>query len=61
MSKRVGVPRLSIDDVKEITGLSGPTIRRHVATGKLRAYKVGRVIRIHEDDLGALYEEIRTA
>lgn len=60
MAKR-SLPNLSIEDVEEITGLSGPTIRRHVATGKLKAYRIGRLIRIHEDDLASLYEQIKTA
>lgn len=61
LSKPTTVPRLSVEDAAEITGLSKPTIRRHISLGKLKAYRAGRIIRIHEEDLAALFQEIRTA
>lgn len=61
MAKNRTVPRLSVEDAAEITGLSRPTIRRHISLGNLKAYRAGRIIRIHEEDLATLFEEIKTA
>lgn len=61
MAKTTSIPKLSVEDAAEITGLSRPTIRRHISTGLLKAYRAGRIIRIREDDLAAIFEEIKTA
>lgn len=49
----------SIPEWAKRTGLSESTIRRMIASGKLRAYRFGpRVIRIAEADLMAAFEQI---
>lgn len=51
--------QLSIAEVAEITDTSQSTVRRWVAQGKLRAYRYSaRVIRIDEEDLLAMREQI---
>jgi len=42
---------VSLAQASEITGLSIRTLRRAIAAKRLRAYHVGRLVRIEEDDL----------
>lgn len=52
-------PSQTIASAAKKTGLSETTIHRKIATGELRAYKVGgRRIRIADSDLLALYAPI---
>jgi excisionase family DNA binding protein len=45
---------LSVASVAERLDVSSKTVRRVIAAGKLRAHKVGRQVRVSEEDL-ALY------
>lgn len=46
------LPRLlDIEVVAKHLGVSTKTVRRQIACGELRAHRVGRNIRISEDDL----------
>ena len=36
----------SVDEIAEQFGIGKRTVRRHIAEGRLRAYRVGRLIRI---------------
>lgn len=52
---------LSIAQAEEVTGLSRDTIRRRIADGTLRGYKVGpRLIRVHAEDVANLLRPIPT-
>lgn len=42
-------------EAAEHTGLSARTLRRDVATGKLRAYRRGRTLRYKVEDLEKLF------
>lgn len=43
------------------TGFSASTIRRMIATGRLRAYRFGpRLIRVAEADMAAALEQLNT-
>jgi excisionase family DNA binding protein len=47
-----GSPLLRIDpDVTELTRLGRSTIYREVSSGRLRAVRVGRAVRVRRDDL----------
>lgn len=48
-----GVTMLSSTEVARRLGVSRRTVRRWVAAGLLPAYRVGGVLRIHPEDLGA--------
>lgn len=52
---------LTIDQAGERCGLTGRTIRRYIAEGRLKAHRIGpRLIRIDPADLKAMYETIPT-
>lgn len=59
----ISIPNtLSIAETCDVTGLSRDTIRRRIADGSLRGYKVGpRMIRVHADDVAALLRPIPSA
>ncbi len=42
---------VSLAQASAITGLSSRTLRRAIAAKRLRAHRVGRLVRIEEDDL----------
>ena len=44
-------PVLSVDEVADILGVTGKTIRHLIKAGDLGSIKVGRLIRIHKDRL----------
>lgn len=46
---------LTIEQVSELTQLSPRTIRRHIAEGRLVAYRAGRLIRLKPEDVDALF------
>jgi excisionase family DNA binding protein len=55
-------PDLSPDEVAKIRGVSGRTVRRWIAEGRLPAYRVGpRLIRIKAEDLEKAMRRIPTA
>jgi excisionase family DNA binding protein len=48
-----GNPALSTDEAGDYAGISPGTIRAKVASGELRAVRVGRVIKVRRADLDA--------
>lgn len=53
---------LSIPQAAEIMGVCDKTVRRHIAAGRLRAYRCGkRLIRVRIEDIENLMREIPTA
>jgi len=45
------LPRLySVEQIADLLGVSTKTVRRRIAEGKLLAHRVGRQVRISEDD-----------
>lgn len=48
---RQGASLLSVDAVAELTDLSAKTIRRRIKDGQLVAHRIGRLLRISQDDL----------
>ncbi len=42
---------LTVADVADHLGVCSKTVRRFVVTADLRVHRVGRLIRIHQDDL----------
>lgn len=52
---------ISLAVAAERTDVSVKTLRRHIAAGKLRAYRVGRLIKIDPDDLTTLLVKVPTA
>ncbi|HEX9666792.1 MAG TPA: helix-turn-helix domain-containing protein [Thermodesulfobacteriota bacterium] len=49
---------LTIDEVSKRLKISKATVRRHIREGKLKAYKIGRVVRISSDDLKRIISPI---
>ena len=55
-------PRLSIPEAAESIGASVSTVRRMIARGELRAYRIGsRLIRIDPADISAAAAEVNPA
>ena len=53
---------LSIAQASQALGVCDKTIRRHIAAGRLRAYRCGnKLIRVRVDDIEALMREIPAA
>lgn len=51
--------KVTLNDAAERTGLCVRTIRRYIAAGRLRAYRIGpRAIRIDTDDIDALLRPV---
>lgn len=49
--QKTPLPRLySVEQIAEVLGVSTKTVRRRIAEGKLLAHRVGRQVRISEDD-----------
>jgi excisionase family DNA binding protein len=42
---------LSVDDIADDLGVSTKTIRRLIDDGELRAYRIGRALRVSEDEV----------
>jgi excisionase family DNA binding protein len=61
LKTRTRTPRLSIVQAADQFGISTRTVRRRIAEGKLRAYRVGGLIRIDAEDLAQLAQPIPTA
>ena len=51
---------LTVDEVAEMLKLSKYTIYEKIKAGDIKAFKVGRKIRITEDDLKEYIESCRT-
>jgi len=49
---------LTIDEVAKQLKISKATVRRHIREGRLRAVKIGRVVRISTEDLKSLFRPI---
>jgi len=53
---------LGIPQAAEIMGVCDKTVRRHIAAGRLRAYRCGkRLIRVRIEDIENLMREIPSA
>jgi excisionase family DNA binding protein len=52
---------VSYPDAERFSGLSHTTLWRHVATGELKAARVGRSVRIHLPSLRAFMERASTS
>lgn len=52
---------LTRQDAAELLNVSTDTVRRLIARGELKAYKVGRAIRIDPADLRRVCKPIRTS
>lgn len=50
---------ITLQHAARLYRVSERTIRRRIADGSLRAYRVGRLIRVSADDVGALAEPIQ--
>ena len=58
---RTGLPRQTRASAARLTGMSEKTIDRRIKDGTLPAYRIGRSIRISDDDLLRLYERVDMA
>ena len=52
---------VSLADAADLLDVSTRTLRRHIASGALPAYRVGRLVKIDPADLDALARPIPTA
>ena len=50
---------LPLDHVAESLGVSAKTVRRLIAKGELVACRLGRLVRVHPDDLAAYIDRRR--
>ena len=53
-----GLPMQTVATAARLTNMSEVTIRRRIKDGTLPAYRIGRSIRISDDDLMRLYEPV---
>lgn len=53
--------RLTIEQASELYGVHKATIRRWITSGRLPAYRVGRLVRIKASDLESLGTRIPNA
>lgn len=53
-------PRLTVEQCATLGEVSKSTIRRMIATGDLPAYRLGRAIRIAEEDFANAFAPIPT-
>lgn len=63
MTVRIDVKRpfLSTEGLAKALNVTEATVRKLIETGQLRAFKIGRVYRISEDDLNAYLSDVSTA
>lgn len=53
---------INITQAADVLGVCDKTVRRHIAAGRLRAYRCGkRLIRVRTDDIENLMREIPSA
>ncbi len=53
------VPSLTVPDAAKRLGLNDKTVREMIARGDLAHYRIGRLIRLTEDDIAAYVESAR--
>ena len=62
MNKKNGLPRFyTIKEAAEKLGVSPRTVQRRIDSGELKRHKLGRTVRISEDDLRAFLALSREA
>ncbi len=49
----------TVDETAEILKIKPRTVREWIRTGKLKSFKLGDLVRIHEEDLQALIDKSR--
>ncbi|PKL64789.1 MAG: DNA-binding protein [Methanomicrobiales archaeon HGW-Methanomicrobiales-3] len=49
----------TIEEAAEILKIKPRTVRQWITDGKLKSFKLGDLVRIHEDDLQALIDQAR--
>jgi excisionase family DNA binding protein len=60
MTKPTRVPRmLAVADIAEVTRVSTRTVRRWIDSGDLRVHRLGRQVRVSEEDLAAFLNQRR--
>lgn len=52
----MGLEYLSVEDVSKMLGITEKTVREFLRAGDLKASKLGRIWRIHPDDVKAFME-----
>lgn len=57
----VGEEWLSTIRAAEVLGVGPSTVRRLIANGHLGAHRIGRLLRVHRDQLTAYLTDVRTA
>lgn len=50
---------LSVDETRKVLGVSAKTVRRWIERGELHVHRLGRQIRISEEDLAAFVAQHR--
>ena len=62
MSTKSTPPRrlLSVDDIATAMAISPKTVRRMIARGELISHRIGKLIRVSEDDFGTFLKLRRT-
>lgn len=58
--KSTGRRYASLADAAAYVDCNERTLRRHIAAGQLRGYRLGRLLRIDLDDLDAMLQPIPT-
>ena len=51
----------TIDEIAELLNLSPRTVRRLIEAGALRAHRIGRLVRISDEDIAAFLAANRSA
>jgi excisionase family DNA binding protein len=51
---------LSTDRTAQLLGVGPSTVRRLIASGQLGAHRIGRLLRVHRDQLDAYLAQVRT-
>jgi excisionase family DNA binding protein len=60
MTKPTRVPRmLAVTDIAELMRVSTRTVRRWIDSGDLRVHRLGRQVRVSEEDLAAFLNQRR--
>jgi excisionase family DNA binding protein len=60
MTKPTRIPRmLAVTDIAELTRVSTRTVRRWIDSGDLRVHRLGRQVRVSEEDLAAFLNQRR--
>jgi excisionase family DNA binding protein len=59
IAQNVVTPIYTIDEAAEILKIKPRTVRQWIADRKLKSFKLGDLVRIHEDDIQALIDTAR--